>query len=186
MTVQPRRVARLRRFLAAEEGIVAVEAVIWVPVLLSVWIFLFSAATLYQTLIANANSAHTIGDIVSRQTDVLSPDDVAGLERLHRLISQAETDSEADLRLTTLRYDAATEGFTLLDSLASDIEPAMTQDDVNALAAQLPAIPDGDQLIVVETWLAHAPLSGLLDASYRFRQMVTVRPRLAAQVRLVE
>lgn len=176
----------LRRFQADEEGIIAVEAVIWVPFLLMVWIFLFSAAGLYHTLIANANSAHAIADVVSHQTDVLSPDDVAGLERLHRLISQADTETETDLRLTTLRYDAVTQGFTLLNSLAADSQLALTQDDVNALTAQLPAIPDGDQLIVVETWLGYDPLSGLLNASYRFRQLATVRPRLAAQVRLIE
>jgi hypothetical protein len=54
------------------------------------------------------------------------------------------------------------------------------------MAASLPAVPDGDQLIVVETWLDHAPLSGILPASYRFHQVSTVRPRLAAQVRLVD
>jgi Flp pilus assembly protein TadG len=184
MTTEARPAARLTRFRRDETASVSIETVMWVPFLVSVWVFLFSAGAAYNALIGNTNSAHAISDVVAWQTRVLTAEDLDGLNDLHGVISQAEAGT--DVRVSTLRYDAEAESFALLGSITADTEPALTQQQVDSLTPKLPAVPDGDQLIVVETWLDHAPLSGILAASYRFHQVSTVRPRLAAQIRLVD
>lgn len=184
MTAGPRKPSRWRRFVSDESGSISIEAVLWIPVLLAAWLLMVSAAAAYHAVIGNVNGAHAVGDVVSRQTQVLDAADLDDLNALHRLISQSGTGT--DVRITTLRFDAADNSFALLGSLAAENAPALSQAEVDALANTLPAVPDGDQLILVETWLDHAPLSALLAETFSFHHMATVRPRLAAQIRLVD
>ncbi|MDR9426916.1 MAG: hypothetical protein RI538_11910 [Salibaculum sp.] len=144
MTAGPRKPSRWRRFVSDESGSISIEAVLWIPVLLAAWLLMVSAAAAYHAVIGNVNGAHAVGDVVSRQTQVLDAADLDDLNALHRLISQSGTGT--DVRITTLRFDAADNSFALLGSLAAENAPALSQAEVDALANTLPAVPDGDQL----------------------------------------
>ncbi|PRY74468.1 TadE/TadG family type IV pilus assembly protein [Marivita geojedonensis] len=190
----------LSRFSRDEKGDITVEVLILLPALLVI----FAASWVYfdvmrqQTINQKAN--YTIGDIVSRETEILDESYIDNAQNLLLHLAQAQGD-DVDLRITIVQYNVNGNGngkdsnnsgndngnnngsYDLVWSKARGDWPELTQADIDASVAQLPLLAPGDQTILVETRDWYNPLLNLtpLDAfdisTYSF-----TRPRFAPQV----
>ena len=176
----------LSRFSRDEKGDATLEAIIVLPSLL----IIFAATWVYfdvmrqQTINQKAN--YTIGDIVSRETEVVNETYIDNARNLLYHLTQAEGD-DVDLRITIVQYNENGGGnngsYDLVWSKARGDWNALTQSDVTNISPRLPILASGDQTIVVETrdWyqptLALAGLDAFDISTYSF-----TRPRFAPQV----
>ncbi|WP_292289575.1 hypothetical protein [Marivita sp.] len=176
----------LSRFSRDEKGDVTVEAMIVFPALLVI----FAATWVYfdvmrqQTINQKAN--YTIGDILSRETEIVTEDYIDNARNLVFHLAQAEGD-DVDLRISVVQYNVNGGGnngsYDLVWSKARGDWNALTQGDMGTYTPRLPVMASGDQTIVVETRDWYEPTLHLagLDAfdisTYSF-----TRPRFAPQV----
>lgn len=174
------------RFTRDEKGDISLEAVIVFPALLVI----FAASWVYfdvmrqQTINQKAN--YTIGDIISRETEVLDDAYIDNARNLLFHLAQAEGD-DVDLRVSVVQYVVgATSGsgsYQMVWSTAVGDWGPLTQGDMSRYTPRLPIMSGGDQTIVVETRDWYEPTLHLagLDAfdisTYSF-----TRPRFAPQV----
>jgi Flp pilus assembly protein TadG len=143
-------------FSREERGSIAVEAVLILPMLFWTYLTLFASFHAYRTYTLNQKAAYTIGDMISRETNPLDADYMTGArELLGYLVNGARED--VAVRVTQVKYDAEQNKFNLIWAMSKGFKPQNTQTDVNTWTPRLPTMPDGEQVIVVETAFTYTP-----------------------------
>lgn len=182
----------MSRFTRDDKGDVTLEAMIVLPALLVI----FAASWVYfdvmrqQTINQKAN--YTIGDIISRETDMLNDAYIDNARKLLFHLTQDQGDN-VDLRVSVVQFvengtqgggDAAPTGtYQLVWSTAVGDWSPLTPGALPNYLPSLPVMSGGDQVVVVETRDWYEPTLQLagLDAfdisTYSF-----TRPRFAPQV----
>lgn len=173
------------RFIRDQKGDASLEAVIVFPILLVI----FAASWVYfdvmrQTAI-NQKANYTIGDILSRETEMVDETYIDNAQNLLYHLAQAEGD-DVDLRVTVVQFDASGDSagsYGLVWSKARGDWSALNQGDISTYSHRLPILAPGDQTILVETRDWYEPTVSFvgLDAfdisTYSF-----TRPRFAPQL----
>ncbi|RMD93244.1 MAG: hypothetical protein D6811_05330 [Alphaproteobacteria bacterium] len=170
----------MRRFLAAESAVISVEAVLVVPFMIWAILGVFTLADGFRTLHSNINSSYALADALSRRTDTVDAEDLAGLNTLHRILTHAT--AETDLRVTVIRQDADDDEPQLVSSMAAGSHGAMTEADLAELIDQIPDMGDGETLVILETWSQFQPLTSYMLDPMEFHSLVVTRPRFAPQL----
>ncbi len=165
-------------FARDERGSIAVEAVLILPMMFWVYLAIFSSFHAYRTYTVNQKAAYTIGDMVSRETNPIDDDYLAGTRSLLTYLTAAPL-ADVSVRLTSVRYDAAADQYEREWSQAEGFMDAATAGDVRSWAAELPTLPDGERVMVVETRHKYEPP---FDVGFNERDVdnfVFTRPRYA-------
>lgn len=160
--------AAIKRWRNDEEGSVAVETLMMVP--LMVWAFLSTLVYFdaYRTEAVSEKAALTIADMFSRETDYIDNDYMDGASDLLKFLTLH--DSDPKLRVTVFRWHAHSAGATghyhrvWSRSRGSGLSN-LTTTGVRNLSAKLPVMYDGEYAILVETWT---------DYETRFNNMFVV------------
>lgn len=190
---------RLHRFLRDESATVTVEVVMVLPILLWGYFGMFILFDGYRSLSANVQASYTLSDLISREKGFVNQAYVEGMNDIQDVLTQSP--HRTVLRVTMVSYNAQTQQHTLDCSLSSPGQTAVTQ---GSLASQilpyLPTMGDGEQLVVVETWLAFVPFLNITlrtlwdknaygDREYKsvfppmyFEAFAVTRPRAAPQI----
>lgn len=172
----------LRRFGRDTKGSVSVEAVILFPALAVI----FAASWVYfdvmrqQSISIKAN--YTIGDIISRETEVLDDTYITNVQRMMYYLTKGSGE-EVDLRVTVVQYNADSLNHDVIWSEARGDWSALTDSDLSDYTESLPLMADADQLILVETRDAYTPsfnVSGI--GPFDIETYSFTRPRFASQV----
>ena len=172
----------LRRFGRDTKGSVSVEAVILFPALAVI----FAASWVYfdvmrqQSISIKAN--YTIGDIISRETEVLDDTYITNVQRMMYYLTKGSGE-EVDLRVTVVQYNADSLNHDVIWSEARGDWSALTDSDLSGYTESLPLMADADQLILVETRDAYTPsfnVSGI--GPFDIETYSFTRPRFASQV----
>ena len=93
---------RLHRFWRDEEGNIAVEAILILPLLFWAYLSMFAIFDAYRQHAVNQKAAYTIGDIVSRQTTPLDPAFLTGTREVLNYLTNS-TNSETTIRVSSIR-----------------------------------------------------------------------------------
>ncbi|KAF0677032.1 TadE/TadG family type IV pilus assembly protein [Profundibacterium mesophilum] len=169
-----------RRFARREDGSVTIEAILVLPMLAWALLATFSFFDgLRQSNIA-AKAAHTVADMLSRETEAVGLDYMTGIERMLAFLSPTGTPPR--MRVSVVGWNAATQAFELQWSHASLGSLPIDALRLPELEMHLPQTAGGDHLIVVETATQYsAPfVFGLGDTE--FRNVVVTRPRFAPKL----
>ncbi|THH35697.1 hypothetical protein E4Z66_11445 [Aliishimia ponticola] len=170
------------RFNRDEEGSIAVEAVIILPMLFWTYLALFSTFHSYRTYAINQKAAYTIADMISRETNPIDNDYLDGTKALLRYLVNSHSSSDIAVRVTLVKYDAATKSYQRDWSQKKGDVSVASASDVAGWNTRLPEMPDNQRVIVVETFYDYDPPfnTGLEDRNvYNF---VFTKPRYAPQV----
>lgn len=173
--------ARLRRFTRDRRGSVTVEAVIALPFLFWALLAMLVFFDAYRQSSLNVKAAFTIGDMISREVDPITPAYLDGA--LFLFDELARTATPPRMRVTVVYYNQAQDRFYRDWSQQRGGVPVLTDADLVAMRARLPLVPNNERLILVETWADYNPPFNVGIKRQDLYNFVFTRPRFAPQVK---
>lgn len=184
MIVQLMQKARsaLHGFARDVKGSVNVEGVIFFPFLIATMAATMVFYDAFRKDSLGDKATFTVGDMLSRETDYITPTYVDSTKELFSFLTGSESSANT-IRVSVIQYDADTSEYTVVWSEArgGHASPLTNADMVNA-ANELPNMVDAEQVIVVDTYVDYEwPLNlGFTDEILTSR--VFTRPRFAPQL----
>jgi len=167
-------------FLRREDGVIAIEALVVLPLLFWTYLSMFSIFDAFRMNSINQKAAFTIGDAISRETVPIDNQYLVGVRDLFEYLARAK--DKSSIRVSSLWYDAVADEYKAdWSQKLGSIEP-LTNIDVKNWHQRLPVMPDNERLILVETWSDYdPPFKTGLEIS-EIRNFVFTRPRYAPRV----
>ena len=167
-------------FLRREDGTIAIEAMIILPLLFWTFMTVFAIFHSFQTTANHQKAAYTIGDAISRETVPIDDDYLDGARDLYEYLTVSQ--GQSALRISSLWYDGEKDEFKRDWSQTRGWVTGLTNSDVKNWTDRLPVMPDGERVVLVETWSNYtAPFSTGLEQR-EIRNFVFTRPRYAPRV----
>ena len=173
-------IASLKRFRKDTSGSATIEFAIIMPMLLWTYASSYVFFDAYRQNTINLRAAYTIGDMISRETRIITPDYIDSMYNMTRLLTR--TDSPMSLRITVIRWDEDDDRYYLDWSQARGAVLQMTNDDLEEFAERLPTMPDAERVILVETWNTWEPAVRTGMPARSMDNFIFTRPRFAPQV----
>ncbi|QUJ78001.1 hypothetical protein KDD17_09230 [Sulfitobacter albidus] len=168
-------------FARDEEGSIALETMIIIPVLFWVYMAMFSIFDAYRQYALHQKAAYTIGDMVSRETAAIDNDYLDGMHALFDTMTRDPQDST--LRVSLVYYDAGSNTIKLdWSQTRGTLMPQLSEDDVTNIKGQLPNMVDAERVLLVETWANYEPPFKTGLERRVIDNFVFTRPRYAPQI----
>lgn len=171
-------------FFRDEEGVIAIEAVIIMPMIFWTFLSLFSIFDSFRMYSINQKAAFTIGDAISRETLPIDGEYLSGALNLFEYLSKSQ--GNAAIRVTSLRYDAGNDRFRRDWSETRGWVDSLSNSDVRNWTDRLPIMVNNERLILVETWNRYEPPFRTGLELNEIKNFVFTRPRYAPRVCWVE
>lgn len=200
----------IRKFLSETRGSMAVEAVLILPVMSLMFIFFNVYWDAYRSKNLAQKATYTIADIISRERAQIVPNYAKSFVRVFNYAAEVPgtlnvtnyATSAAIIRVTSVTFtdadDEDDEGqVNMVWSISSDPirMPEWTNETIDEIVGQIPAMLDGDNIVVVESRVRWQPkitatmAADLLGESSTgwftardIETMATVRPRFVPRV----
>jgi Flp pilus assembly protein TadG len=168
-----------RRFRREEDGTVVVEAIIMLPTLFATVLATFVFFDAFRNQSINLKAAYTISEALSRETDPITNDFMINSWRMHRFLTNAEALTQ--LRVSLIQYDADNDTHLVVWSKNKGGAGNLNASGLNAMVAndEVPVMPDGETLILVQTWVNYEPNFSIGLEGFSFENTVFTRPRSA-------
>lgn len=175
----------LRDFRDDQEGSMAIELVLVVPILVWALLSTFVYFDLYRVESNSTRAGLTIADMFSREESAITPAYLDGTLGLLRTLTFEETNP--DYRVTAYYYDGDDDRYRVIWSENRGMAPNLTNADLDQLDTleRLPLLSDGGRAILVQTRTEYdAPFSiglgpftsaNLEDVT--FQTFTVIRPR---------
>ncbi|AXI45938.1 hypothetical protein C1J03_07830 [Sulfitobacter sp. SK012] len=172
-------IARLE-FARREDGTVAIETVIILPLLFWTYLSMFSIFDAFRQYSINQKASFTIGDMISRETLPLDNDYLNGSQDLFDYLTRSRSDSA--IRVSSLAYDKTNDKFKHdWSKVRGWVEP-LNDDQVRTWTDRLPLMRHNERIMVVETWSKYDPPFNTGLEKREIRNFVFTRPRYAPRV----
>ena len=167
-------------FARAEEGAIAIETMIMMPLMFWTFMALFSTFDTYRQYAIHQKAAYTISDMLSRETMPIDNDYIDGTHKIFDALTRTVQDSK--IRVTVVRYDAVLE-----DIVVEWTETRGGVTDASFMANRdwaevLPMMLNDEELIVVETYAKYDPPFRTGLGEKEINNFIFTRPRFAPQV----
>lgn len=178
-----------RRFWREDAAGMTVEAVMIIPLLFWAILATYSYFDVYHVRGLAVKGNFAISDLLSRETNPITPEYLAGIEDVFEYLTQSGDSSW--LRVTVVHCDSDCDdpdGRDLdLDwSEATDSHVSLTAQDLNSTYNDvIPLIAFGERVIMVETSLDYnPPFNTVLDGlePRTMRDVIMTRPRFSGQL----
>lgn len=171
----------LRRFRDNERGSIALECVLVLPMLFWAYLSMYSFFHAYRTHSLNIKTAYAIGDAISRETTPLDSAYLNGVHQMAAYMSWTQADNFA-IRITSVKYDADADEYLRDWSQKKGWMPPLDDAAVEDLRDHLPVMPDGERVVVVETFEKYDPPFNMGLSDHEIHNFVFTRPRYAPRV----
>lgn len=169
----------LGRFRRDESGSVTVETVLMVPMLVWAYLGIYVFFDVFHTQSVNIKASYTIGDMLSRETDYVTPNYITGLTTLQGVL--LNTEEPRALQITVFSYDATNDRYVVRWSRPSGTS-ALTTASLAGLRDILPVMPDGEIAILTHSRVAYEPSFDVGLNALTFDEYTVTRPRFAPQL----
>lgn len=177
-----RLIRNLRSFRENERGSIAIETVLIIPALFTIYMTMFSVFDVYRQHSINYKAAYTAGDILSRQTIPINAPYLTGLRQTVAYLTHNTTEN-VSIRVTSVQYDDTDKEYKLDWSEArGDARSPLSESQVQALADNLPVMPDQEYVTIVETFVDYSTPFNIGIADTTIETFVFTRPRYAPRV----
>lgn len=169
-----------RRWRDDESGSIAVETIMMVPLLS--WALLSTLAYFdaYRAESISTKASLTIADMISRETNLVTAEYITNARNLLRFLTLG--DNWPDLRVTVVRWDEGRDELRRVWTQERGPRRGMTGAEVAALVDRLPALVDGERLIVVETWTDYEPMFSVGLSPFSMDTFTFISPRFVTQL----
>ena len=171
---------RVRTFRADQNGNVAIEAAILVPILIWGYLAMFTIFDSYRQYTTQQKAAYTISDLISRQATPLDGSFIDGSHMLFQELTR--TIGEPGMRVTIAKYDLVEEEYQVIWSRTRGGMIGLQSEDIANWGDRLPVLPQDDQIIIVETTSEFKPAFNIGLPQKTINNFVFTRPRYAKQV----
>ena len=180
MSLMRKLKARWTGFRNTETGSLSIESILTLPTLAWALLAMFSYFDGLRQSNVNIKAAHTMGDLLSRETQQIDGDYLDGMHDVLKFLTRSQ--GEPRMRVTVVSYDSSDEDYILEWSEVRGGGAALTAETLVEIEERLPQAFGGAQLIVVETAVDHrAPfVFGLSDST--LVNMVVTRLRFVAEL----
>ena len=175
-----RLISGLKGFARREDGTIAIEAMIVMPMMFWAFLSVFSIYDTFRNYSLNQKAAFTIGDMISRETVPLDDDYLDGMLGLFDYLAGARGD--VSLRITSLRWDEDADRFYLDWSHKRGNVVQLSETDVEGWKTKLPILPNNERITLVETWAEYDPPFKTGLEQQNIHNFVFTRPRFAPRV----
>lgn len=178
----------IARFCREESGLITAEAVISMPFLVWWYVGSFVFFDAYQARNVNLKAAYTIADMLSREDGSVNAAYITGLDSIYSYLATG-SGSNAEIRVTLVRCEENCDqdnGYRLLEvdwSQSTGDKAPLTDGDMATYLDNIPIMPTGDRVIVVETFIDYEPAwdVGILNPT-DFNNLIVTRPRFVPQI----
>ncbi len=171
----------LRNFRKDDQGSIAVETILIIPMLFWAYLSMFAIFDAYRQHAINTKAAYTIADVVSRETNPIDTAYLAGTREMLAYLT-ANDSVDVGLRVTSVRYNANDDIYQLDWSESDGGEPPLSNNQVKALDDSLPILPHNERVVVVETFVDYDPPFNTGLQEREIHNFVFTRPRYAPRV----
>lgn len=171
-----------RQFAKGTGGSINIEAIIFLPFLLICIVTTIMFYDAYRTDSLGDKATFTIGDMLSRETNYITPDYVDSAKSLMNFLTESTAD-ENTLRVSVVSYDAYNDSYAVeWSQVRGPHAVPMALGDLADAHTFLPTMVNGEQLIVVDTYLDYVwPLNVGFD-NFTMEARAFTRPRFAPQL----
>lgn len=173
---------RLRNFRRDEEGSIVAEAVTMFPTLFACVIAMFVFFDAFRNQSINLKAAYTISDALSRESAIIDNTYMVNTWRLHRFLTNSPTLTQ--LRVSVIQYDGDNDSHSVSWSASKGGIGELTNGGLSAMVAndEVPVMPDGETLILVQTAVNYTPQFSIGMESFNFQNSIFTRPRFTPQL----
>ncbi|MEM1075257.1 MAG: hypothetical protein AAF665_15510 [Pseudomonadota bacterium] len=171
---------RMSRFCGKDDGVVAIEAVIILPIIIWAYLAMFTIFDTYRQYTTQQKAVYTISDLISRQSTPLDSSFVDGMYSL--FLNLSLTREQPGMRVTVAKYDLILEEYQVIWSRTRGGMIGLQSADVANWSNRLPVMPQDDQIIIVETTASFQPAFSIGLGEQTINNFVFTRPRYATQV----
>ncbi len=191
-------VKKLKSFANDTKGNITVEAVIIMPLLFWAVAAMAIFFDVYRTKSKADKAAFTISDMLSRETNSITPDYITNTRTLFDAMTgysstyepvdpgdpfSGYVDDGTGMRISVITWNEDESEYELEWSKErGDDFVALTAGDLPALADRLPNMADQDAVILVETYNTYEPVLDVGLGSTEISTFVFTRPRYAPQL----
>lgn len=173
--------SKLRNFVTETKATASVEAAIIFPAVFWAYAAMFTYYEAYRSHAVAEKSAYTISDMISRETQPITPTYMTNVRNIYKDLSGLSS-GETALRVTLLRWDGNNNTFKVDWSKRRGDIPRLRTRDVGDYDALLPTLINNERIILVETASDYTPTFSVgLDARV-IETFVYTRPRYAPQI----
>lgn len=172
----------LARFLHSERGTVMAEAVLVLPFMLWGYLGLFVYWDAFRSTNRIQKAAYTISDMISREMVTINDAYITGMDSvMERLI---DGNQDVALRVTSVTYSDTAKQFQVhwSRSTATSTLPLLTTSTLQAFKSRIPAMSDGDYVVIVETVVAYKPAFNVGISASDIKQFIVTRPRFVPKI----
>ena len=179
---------RLFDFRRDDRGAMEVEGILASTFLIWWYISSFQYFDAFKQKNINLKAAYTIADMLSRETGP-SPSDptsvpvnqayINGLNTLFDYLTYSRKPTY--IRVTSVYWDDATQKYHVDWSATSGTgHTAMTTTMLQNYKTRIPKMPDGDTVILVESFMAYEPIFSIGINAQVYTTFITTPPRFAS------
>lgn len=177
--------SRARRVLQQEDGSASLEALAMFPIMMWGFVATLAFFDAYRTEAVSEKAALTIADMLSRETDYITDTYLDGAYGLLQFLTLHDT--TPGMRITSMRYHVRDETnsygvknhyHVVWSEVRSTTREPLTRSDLDGLLDRLPALSDGDRLLLVETWTQFEPRYSVGLETAEMSSYVFISPRL--------
>ena len=172
----------LRGFSRNTKGTVTVEFAIYMPLLLWLFVAIYTYFDAFRQETVNLKAAYTISDLISRETTTLNDTYIDSMYNMSQLLIRS--DSAITLRISVVRWDEDSNRYYVdWSKVRGGSLVAWTNATIGAVESDLPTMPDEERVILVETRNEMSPAFNVGLPQLDINNFVFTRPRFAPLVR---
>jgi len=175
----------MRGFCKDENGGLTVEAILVLPFLIWTFVATYGLFDAYRAQGVTLKAAYTIADTLSRETGAVDSTYIAGLNNV--LDQLTFSPQETQIRVTAVTFVdgaglAPDRHRVMWSNTTSPTQPAIDRNNFASLAADLPDMVNGAQILVVDSWVRYTPPFSIgFEPTLMFNRLIT-RPRFTPQL----
>jgi hypothetical protein len=167
-------------FARREDGVIALEAMIMLPLLFWTFLALFSIFDTFRTYSANQKAAFTVGDAISRETMPIDDQYLAGIHEMFEYL--ALSNGGSSMRVSSIYFDEENNRHYTDWSQAVGGRSPLSDGDIGNWSNKLPIMVNNERLVLVETWASYDPPFKTGLEQREIRNFNFTRPRYAPRV----
>lgn len=173
---------KLVTFLRDTRGNASIEALIFVPLILTIIAATFALFDTYRYKAINTRAAFTISDALSRETAPITPNYLDGM--LATLQYLTEGNGPYALRVSLVHFDEDANAYVVDWSETRGAFVDLDDEEVAGMVDRLPEMLNNERLIVVETSTNFQPVFAVpgLTSEGLFHNLAFTRPRFAPKI----
>ena len=180
MSFYSRLKLRARDFASGSDGNMPVEGILASTFLVWWYVASFQFFDAYRQKNVNLKAAYTVADMMSRETNAIDDDYINGLNTLFDYLTYSH--HQTWVRASSVYWDPDDNRYEIAWSYATGTVQGHSNESIQAKANQIPTMPAGDTVLIIETNMAYEPIFNIgLNAQW-YRSFITTRPRFAACV----